>query len=910
MNNSDKLLNLLLKDSGKTLADLREYPKEAIPAFFSDSLSDMTRLPEDLEIVKFAASESFICFCLAVMPNFSPTKFHCLLADKLQGVYESILNKKESRLMVEVPPRHGKTQLVSILFPAWVLGKTDWPVICASYGSTLAERNSYECRAILDSDIYKYIFPKTKLNPDSTSKEFWRVTSGGSYRAAGVGTGLTGLGGKCLLGDTLIDIKVNGKTSTTRIDRLAHLQGDVDVLSYNHENNRVEWKKILAFAKRKSEDLIKVSTSEGNSFVCTSDHRIFIRNKGYIEARDIQVGDEVLKAGKDMSFVWETKKGSRELPTQHLLYAGKEYSGINILRLLRAVVFEAQIRVGEIFKTWVQRQLLFSRLFKKTPRYQEQQEVLELRKTSIKQKEEILWGNYLQTIQDYQKKITSKKLSVLWSRFSTKIKVYSLLFSTMREQPTQQENDGEQEFKLQTWDGVGQLPKRVLSGSKYNNWIRQKYVRWVFFKRGFSSTSYRPESKKQFIDELGNSVQILPHEASQVKFDTISSLERVRGGENVYDVQVKDNNNLFANKVLVHNCIIIDDPFADRQSADSEQIRESTWRWYLSTLYTRREGKAGLVVLNTRWHEDDLTGRLLDQQKESEESGVKTGGYDKWDRVSFPAIADEDEFIDGKLFRKKGDVLWPEKFSVDDLERIKNNYKQTPGGMYEWSALYQQRPILSENAEFRREWFRYYEDSDLTSLNLYYITLCDLAISQKSSADNTVVRTIAVNRDKFQWFLCDETSGHLDPLQTIDAIFHHRNKYRSKVYIEEVGYQAALQHFVIEEQRKRGEFFTVEGIKQKTTTKKEERIRGLIPLYKAGVVFHKKGQDELLESQLLSFPKSRRDDNMDCLSFALGVAKHTPREAPADTTPNLKLPWWKKKRTSDDFDPREAFSKV
>ena len=553
MNNSDKLLNLLLKDSGKTPADLREYPKEAIPTFFSNSLSGMNRLPEDLEIVKFAASESFICFCLAVMPNFIPTKFHCLLADKLQGVYESILYRKESRLMVEVPPRHGKTQLVSILFPAWVLGKTDWPVICASYGSTLAERNSYECRAVLDSHIYKYIFPKTKLNPDSTSKEFWRVTSGGSYRAAGVGTGLTGLGGKIL---------------------------------------------------------------------------------------------------------------------------------------------------------------------------------------------------------------------------------------------------------------------------------------------------------------------------------------------------------------------IIDDPFADRQSADSEQIRESTWRWYLSTLYTRREGKAGLVVLNTRWHEDDLTGRLLDQQKESEESGVKVGGYDKWERISFPAIADEDEFVDGKLFRRKGDVLWPEKFSVDDLERIKNNYKQTPGGMYEWSALYQQRPILSENAEFRREWFRYYEDNDLTSLNLYYITLCDLAISQKSSADNTVVRTIAVNRDKFQWFLCEETSGHLDPLQTIDAIFHHRNKYRSKVYIEEVGYQAALQHFVVEEQRKRGEFFTVEGIKQKTTTKKEERIRGLIPLYKAGVVFHKKGQDELLESQLLSFPKSRRDDNMDCLSFALGVAKHTPIETPITPTPNLKLPWWKKKKSSDDFDPREAFSKV
>src|SRR5260221_3220905 len=158
----------------------------------------LPRVPEDMEVVRFAAQNSLIAFCIAVMPKFMATKFHTLLADKLQKAYEAILRGEDCRLIIEAPPQHGKSTMVSELFPAWVLGKEDWPVICASYGMSLAERKSQNARNIVDSEVYRYIFPRVRLNPDSTSKEFWQTSAKGSYKAVGRGGGLTGNPGKLL----------------------------------------------------------------------------------------------------------------------------------------------------------------------------------------------------------------------------------------------------------------------------------------------------------------------------------------------------------------------------------------------------------------------------------------------------------------------------------------------------------------------------------------------------------------------------------------------------------------------------------------------------------------------------------------------------------------------------------------
>ena len=307
---------------------------------------------------------------------------------------------------------------------------------------------------------------------------------------------------------------------------------------------------------------------------------------------------------------------------------------------------------------------------------------------------------------------------------------------------------------------------------------------------------------------------------------------------------------------------IIDDPFKNREEADSQVIREKVWNWYTSTFYTRQEGVSAIIVICTRWHLDDLVGRLLEAQKAAEQAQLIE--YDRWQVIRFPAIAEENE-----QYRKAGEPLWPEKFTLPTLHNIRNTI-----GVYDWSSLYQQNPILAENAEFKQEWFRYYEERDLQGKDLRYTTTVDLAISKDSAADNTVIRTVAKEQDKPEWYLVEESAGHLDPLQTIDAIFYHQQKYRSEVYLETVAYQKALKYFLEEEQRKRQQYFLVNELTRNTSTSKEQRIRGLVPLYKTGVIYHRRSDVEL-EREELQFPKGKHDDRLDCLASQLEAIENT-----------------------------------
>ncbi len=301
--------------------------------------------------------------------------------------------------------------------------------------------------------------------------------------------------------------------------------------------------------------------------------------------------------------------------------------------------------------------------------------------------------------------------------------------------------------------------------------------------------------------------------------------------------------------------IIIDDPHKDRAEAESETVRESVWEYYRSTLYSRLEGFGAIIIIMQRWHTDDLVGKVLEESARLKAAG---GAYDEWTVINFPAVAEENEFYKAKLIRKQGESLWPSKFPLEVLENI----KQT-SGIYNWVSQYMQDPIATEAQEFKEHSFKYFEEQDLRHKHLRFYTLVDPAISQKTSADNTVVTTIAKEVDGPNIYRIREDAGHFTPEQTLQLIFAHQAEYRSEVAIEVVQYQMALKYSVIEEQRKRQIYFTVHEIR--SSTNKESRIRGLLPLYSAGVIHHRKGDVEY-ERELLSFPRGRRDDRIDAMS--------------------------------------------
>lgn len=164
--------------------------------------------------------------------------------------------------------------------------------------------------------------------------------------------------------------------------------------------------------------------------------------------------------------------------------------------------------------------------------------------------------------------------------------------------------------------------------------------------------------------------------------------------------------------------VAIDDPFKDRAEADSETRRNHVWNWYLSTAYTRIAPGGGVIVMATRWHEDDLIGRLLKAQE--------TGG-DQWEVLHLEAIASADEVIadeDAELaeevrqacgdlpvdeagrpcWRLAGEALHPKRYPLSRLLKIKAAITQL-GGVREWEALYQGRPVPLSGNHIKREWF-------------------------------------------------------------------------------------------------------------------------------------------------------------------------------------------------------------
>ncbi len=133
------------------------------------------------------------------------------------------------------------------------------------------------------------------------------------------------------------------------------------------------------------------------------------------------------------------------------------------------------------------------------------------------------------------------------------------------------------------------------------------------------------------------------------------------------------------------NLIIIDDPVKSREEANSVAYRERCWDWYTNDLYTRLEPGGAIILIMTRWHEDDLAGRIL-----ASEDGPN------WTVISLPAEAGENDPIG----RAVGEALCPDRFPLEKLQEI----KRVLGTDY--YALYQQTPQPPEGNLFKRDWFR------------------------------------------------------------------------------------------------------------------------------------------------------------------------------------------------------------
>lgn len=182
--------------------------------------------------------------------------------------------------------------------------------------------------------------------------------------------------------------------------------------------------------------------------------------------------------------------------------------------------------------------------------------------------------------------------------------------------------------------------------------------------------------------------------------------------------------------------IIIDDPVKNRQEANSQAYRDRVWDWYTDDIYTRLEPGGSIIVIMTRWHEDDLVGRLLDSADST-----------AWHVVNLPAISEDDD----PMGRAPGEALAPNRYDLDALER----FKTVLGNSF--YALYQQRPTAPEGEFFKRSWF---EVVPAVPASCQWVRYWDKA-STKGGGDYTVGALLGKSEDNL-YYVADIVRGQFD----------------------------------------------------------------------------------------------------------------------------------------------------
>lgn len=740
---------------------------------------------------------------------------HEVIAEKLELIESGELK----RLIITMPPRHGKSELASVHFPAWYVGRNpDKEIIAASYSSDLSGDFGRKVRNMFqDDERWQNIFPDVRLAQDSKSASKWNIRGKkGAYLAVGVGGAATGKGADVLILDDVVKNRQEAEspivqqsifdwyTSTARtrlspngaVVVIMCMTGDTKVLMI--DGSEKELRDICVGDKIKTYDNGKLSSSIIKNWINHGSDRVFTitMKSGKIVKANERHPFLILK---DNTLQWIRVKNLK-LDQKIVTVKDKKVNG----RELRVTGKDAKNQLG--LKDIVPH-------------------------ITIKKSGLVGIVHHLLTISLVAMHI-SNIVTALRSKIMTPLLSNKMVSALSADD--QKVRDG---GLIINTSALTTITKQEKSGD-------------------YSAMSVILESVTQRLKRL----HWLWQNTSDFTLDEIISIEE-SGVEEVFDIEVDKTGNFIANGVVSHN---------------------------------------------TRWHDSDLVGRLLMQEKEQNRH--------QWEVINFPAIAEKNEEIrfnrlryndDGKLERKsisfhraKGSALWPTRFSKENLLETKKDISQ-----YDWSSLYQQNPVDSESTVFEKGWFQEREEEKLKGKMFRRFLTVDTAGPMTSQSNYTGVVDNRVDTDGM-WNI-KAMRYQISAPGLIDLIFalDEKNDYE-KIGIEKTIFLSAIKPFLEEEAMKRNKPQFIEKIfeLQHNQIAKEIRIRGLLPFYKNGRIYHVKGECDHLIPQLRRFPKGTDDDLIDALAYQTQIAE-APLGWNVDAMKELE-------RADSAFDPHNPISQI
>lgn len=300
---------------------------------------------------------------------------------------------------------------------------------------------------------------------------------------------------------------------------------------------------------------------------------------------------------------------------------------------------------------------------------------------------------------------------------------------------------------------------------------------------------------------------------------------------------------------------IIDDPVKDAMEAYSPVVRERVWNWYTDVFLTRLHNNSKQLFIMTRWHDDDLAGRIL--QKEA----------DKWRVIKIPAIREDNLFPEDP--REIGEALWPQMHS---LERLRDAEKRSPRT---FAALYQQRPSIEGGNIIKRDWFKHIKVSDFNRIynGEAMVFFLDTAYTDKTHDDPSgIIATCKIGAGLYVTHAKKVLMRFPDLIRFIPSyVKEHGYTTRSSVRIE----PKANGISVIDQLKEISSLNVVSTPSPKDS--KETRLYAVSPTIEAGhVVLVDGAWNEEFEDEVCGFPAKPHDEYVDILGYAINYHISNP----------------------------------
>jgi predicted phage terminase large subunit-like protein len=874
--------------------------------------------------------DSFYEFLKASWHVFDPADFvdNWHLEDICNHM-EAVSRGYISRLLLNEPPRTGKTAIVSICYVPWVWAQRERAPLMgpqvsffyASYAEQLSLEHSLKCRRLIESRWYQELWgDRFQLRTDRNRTGHFENNKGGYRMASSVDAKATGYGADVLClppGERVLT-----DSGWLPIEHIVRDRLPVRIAGFDHGQNQLIWQNIVEYESNPGREIVRIDF-DGGSFKCTADHPVFVEGRGYIPAAIVQAG-EILRTVPGMPQADGPKPGQSDMRgvSQPRAHRGEHEAVRNVRHadicepgapsegkwsLLLARVFGKR-RDGRAQPSMDWRETLkdMPEMFRRVRVRAGARQAAALLQPFVRDQGAL--GSHRAKPDDGLRGVRRGVQAQSDDRQKNEVLLKGLQGFGARQGDVRREQSEVRSRRLatqiRTW-----LDKVAEVCGATTGWLPLHELRTVGGATldGASRPSHQLRQERYVDGQSNLRVPALPRTDARaaegekrVGTAFVRAVKRCDYADATYNLNVEPCHNYFVGGALVHNCA--DDPHLVKE-AESEKVREDVVRWWSETMPSRLNNRktGAMIVVMQRIHEGDLAGDILDRDTAARKKGyppnyvhfcvpmsyVPCKHVNAWvgDKIQ-TFIGDEiDDIPEDDIFwadrrTEDGELLWPERYPANEVFKLEQEM-----GPYSFSGQYQQTPAPRGGGIIKEEWWRIW-DKETAEKNgstpdvypgfEYILASLDTAYTEKEENDPSALSIWGIFRDPggnpmIFLMYCWHERYLLHDLVT--RVGSDCKKFKvDRLLIED----KAAGHSVSQElARLFGSFdFGIELINPRTgfikSPDKVARLQTVVHLFAEGLIYapDKEWADDMIK-QCSLVPRAIHDDLADTCSMAL-----------------------------------------